>query len=222
MKTHNVEQGGLAWLKLRAQYPTASEFGQLVTPKTLKPSAQMHAYIARKIAEKWMGKPVETYSGGAMEQGSVLEEEARPWYALETGATIETPGFITHDDDTAGCSPDALARQGEQAWGVEIKCPEPQTHVAYLLAGVLPDQYRLQVQGSMLVTEMERWDFLSYCRGFPALLVTVERDKEVCTALVDALAEFQVGFQVGWKQLVEANGGYEPEPQAEKEERIPW
>ncbi len=81
--------------------------------------------------------------------------------------------------------------------GIEIKCPRPQTHVKYLLQGELPKEYALQVHGSLFVTGCKRWHFLSYCRRFPAFLVSVERDESIMDKLRSAIASFTTDFEAG-------------------------
>ena len=49
MKVFDEKQGSLEWLALRAQYPTASEFGNLITPAKLQVSKSMGGYVARSV-----------------------------------------------------------------------------------------------------------------------------------------------------------------------------
>jgi hypothetical protein len=114
----------------------------------------------------------------AVRRGNMLEPEARFFYEQKTGFRVDQPGYIQHDAGGFGCSPDGLiAGDGDWVWGLEIKCPMPETHMAYLLAGTLPTEYKYQVHGSMAVTGLDRWDFLSYCPGEAPLLLTVKRDE---------------------------------------------
>jgi hypothetical protein len=208
MKVHDVAQRSEAWMNLRSGIPTASEFDNLVTPegKVRAWSTQMpNTYLAKKLAEYWLGGPLLTFNTFDMDAGTILEEEAIPWYEFEFGVTIDRPGFITTDDGLVGCSPDGWLAGEER--GLEIKCPAPDTHVKYLLAGECPPDYRAQVQGSMWVTGVKQWTFLSYRRRFPALVLTVERDEAMQAALTDALAAFLAKFEAGKKRLIELNGG---------------
>lgn len=112
-----------------------------------------------------------------IQRGISLEPEARAWYEGKMGVSVVEKGFITHDSGGFGCSPDGLIYALGVPWmGVEIKCPMPETHIRWLLDGGLPDDHRLQVHGSMAVTGLKRWDFLSYCPGEAPLLVSVLRD----------------------------------------------
>jgi len=132
--------------------------------------------------------------------GKELEPFARDYYADKTGFDVVQVGFIEHDSGGFGCSPDGLISKpsiivdGELTWdfthGLEIKCPVPETHLAWLLDGGLPDCHKLQCHAGMAVTGLNRWDFLSYCPGDPPLLVTVLRD------------DFTDRLEVGLKTLV--------------------
>lgn len=125
--------------------------------------------------------------------GRMLEPFARAYYEQLTGFTVSEVGFIEHGDGKSGfgCSPDGLILAKDAlidlnedgTWklihirhGIEIKCPIPETHIAWLLDGGLPDEHKFQVHTCMAVTGLSRWDFLSYCPGESPLLVTVERD----------------------------------------------
>jgi len=122
----------------------------------------------------------------AVRRGNMLEPEARFFYEQKTGFKVDQPGYIQHDTGGFGCSPDGLIEKPSimvdgkltaDRHGLEIKCPMPETHMAYLLAGTLPSEYKYQVHGSMAVTGLDRWDFLSYCPGEAPLLLTVLRDE---------------------------------------------
>lgn len=206
----DVKQGTPEWLSLRTHYPTASEFNNLVTPAKLKvcEGKAIDSYVAQKLAERWLGHALQSFGGGASDQGKVREEEARPWYALEYGVEIDTPGLITDDACTMACSPDGLI-VGKKC-GLEIKCPEADTHVGWFIAKGLPRDHLLQVQGSMLVCGFDDWEFISYHPRFPGLVVPVKRDRNVCNALTEGVGIYWEKFKAGWARLLDANGGEEP------------
>ena len=205
MKIHNVAQGSTEWLQLRAGVPTASELDAILTPEFKVRTGEMpRTYQARKLAEWWLGGPLPSFKSFQMEQGNVLEDEAKPWYSLETGEEITNVGFCTTDDGQVGCSPDGLLGD---AGGIEIKCPLAETHVRYLLAGELPKDYTVQVHASMFVTGRKWWKFVSYRRGFPALVLTVELDDEIVAKIEDALGTFLEAFTEGKSRMTTINGG---------------
>lgn len=210
MIIHNeFKQNTLEWHMARAGIPTASEFDSLLTAKfEIRNGDTPRTYLERKVAEAWQGGPLPIFNGSfAMEQGKILEEEAIPWYELEYSTRIQRVGFVTTDDKRAGCSPDGLI--GEHS-GIELKCPEAHTHVKYLLNGTLPKDYACQVHGSMFVTGRPQWQFVSYRRNFPALVLTIERDEEIQEKIAEALAQFFEKFDLAMEQMVELNGGPPP------------
>ncbi len=150
-----------------------------------------------------------------VQRGNALEPKAREFYELKTGRKVHQIGFITHDDGGFGCSPDGLIRQEDRKyariqWGLEIKCPMPDKHLEYLLDGTLPDEYRFQVHGSMAVTGLSRWDFLSYCPGEAPLLLTVERSEfteQILAGLRQVVAEkakMKARLSQMWKEAFKA------------------
>lgn len=204
MKIIDVAQGSPEWLAARAGIPTASEFDCIVTPLwKARTGDGVETYLAKKLAERWTGMPLMTYRSAAMEQGSMTEEEARSFFEFTTNQEVTPVGFITTDDGRIGCSPDALLKVG----GLELKCPEPHTHVRYLLRGGVPSEYVAQVHGSMLVTGAPRWTFMSYCREFPPLIVTVERHEPTIEAMRQAIDAFNERLDAAYELLVKLNGG---------------
>jgi hypothetical protein len=122
--------------------------------------------------------------------GNMLEPSARVAYESMTGYEVQEVGFVSQDG--FGCSPDGLfpdygdLRHADVVFekykhGVEIKCPVPETHLAWLWehekTGQMPECHKLQVHASMVCCEVSRWDFFSYCPGDVPLHVVVERDE---------------------------------------------
>jgi hypothetical protein len=109
-----------------------------------------------------------------VQRGNALEPHAREYYQQRTGFAVTEIGFIESDFGGFGCSPDGLI---SDTHGLEIKCPMPETHLAWLDDGVLPSIHELQVHACMAVTGLDRWDFLSFCPGQPSLLLDVHRSE---------------------------------------------
>jgi hypothetical protein len=178
MKTVEVAQRSQAWFDARRGLPTCSRFDAILTPKTGKPAAAQETLINSLIAES-IAPPAEgfvraEYVSEEMEQGMKLEAEARCAYELEFApAPVSEAGFLLHDSGLFGGSPDALV--GEVG-GCEIKCPLLATHIGYVRNGALPDAYRCQVHGYLIVTGRAWWSFFSYARGAEPLHLTVTRD----------------------------------------------
>lgn len=206
MKIHNCVQQSVEWMIARSGIVTASELDALITPLwKVRTGDGVLTYQAQKLAEQWIGGPLPSIQGVFdMEQGKILEEEAIPFYTLETGEVVQQVGFITTDDDMAGCSPDGLI--GDDC-GIEIKCPNITNHLRYLLENELPKQYAAQVHGSMYVTGRPRWKFMSYRRNFPPLILTIERDEEIQEKIKEALDVFYEAFDGSMRKLIALNGG---------------
>ncbi len=222
MKIHDCEQGTLEWTKLHFGIPTASGLDNLLTPEfELRKGEMPKTYVYKKVAEKLQGRPLIDLSASSfmLEQGMIVEEEARPWYALEYDKKIKQVGFITTDDARFGCSPDGLIESAGNGkyitdvsghavindrvydCGLEIKSPAAHTHVKYLVNGVLPKEYAAQVYGSMFVTGFKRWIFVSYRRGFPALVLEIHRDEKAMSMIRAAINQFHGDFDRAMERI---------------------
>ena len=242
MKVHahfQQKTGGDAtqeWLEIRAGKNTSSEFYRIVDSEgNLRKGQMPKTYLAEKLAERWTGRASGGFISMAVNNGVIVEEKASAFASLEYGLDIKHVGFVEsekeEDANGAGCSPDGLVGwagpwledratsvlQGATPhWsGIEIKCPELKTHIGYLLAGKLPDDYRGQVQGSMLVTGCATWHFLSYplacyLDAFPAFHLVIERDEKYHLSLAESLAEFAAKYEAAFARLVEMNGAPPP------------
>lgn len=192
MKIHDCSQRTLDWARLHVGIPTASGLHNILTPEfKIRDGELFRSYMYLKVAEARRTEPVIELSTFSIEQGEIVETEARPFYELETNQKVREVGFITTDDGLFGCSPDGLI--GDDS-GLEIKCPSAQMHVKYLVQGTLPKDYAAQVHGSMFVTGFPRWTFLSYRRNFPPIILTVERDEEIMSKIDAGLKAFHEQF----------------------------
>ena len=199
---NNVEQGTQEWLDVRKGRATASEFDKIITPTGLA-SKQGLAYM-RKLARESVcedphEKPLDFVY--AIKWGNEHEPDAREWFSANVHP-IEEVGFVHCGDRTPmGCSPDGLliadhkatTPEGRYHCGLEIKCPQVDTHVGYLMEGVLPPKYKLQVHGSMVVTGLESWYFMSYFPGLNPFVIKVNRDA-FTEKVGAALNKFTIGY----------------------------
>lgn len=176
MKVIDCEQYSLDWWMARRGVPTASDFDKIITPAKGELSKSLMPYACQLIADTYdrFYPRLEGAISGAMQRGTELEPDARRWYEFEQDCEVEQVGFCLTDDGRFGCSPDALVNNRDG--GAEIKCPLPHTHVQYLVDGGLPQKYKPQVHGSLVVTGCAWWDFVSYAPGLPTLIVRVEPD----------------------------------------------
>lgn len=120
------------------------------------------------------GPPPRNPALWAIWNGINAEADALDHFTQQTGLVVAEVGFCKSRAGAFGCSPDALIPSENS--GLEGKAPIPATHCKYLMAGVLPDEYRDQVHFSMAVTGADSWWFQSYCHGLPTLRLKIERD----------------------------------------------
>ena len=185
MKILTKNQGDDQWGSARCGVPSASNFHKIITPTGL-PSSQASKYLRDLVEERATRQPKRLPDLPALERGVRVEPEARAWFEFMEGVTVQEVGFILHDSGQYGCSPDGLVDDV----GLEIKCPYDKTHYKYFLAGVLPSKYIPQVQGSMLVTGLQAWWFMSYHPDWKSYKVLVERDDNYIKKLEQLLNEF--------------------------------
>lgn len=192
------EQGSEEWLAARLGKPSASNFAKLITSSG-KPSTSANSYINQLISERLISSPQEIYQNEHMIRGNELEPDARETYEFITDHKVEQVGFILSDDKYYGCSPDGLIAD---SGGLEIKCPAPNNHVAYLRANKIPSKYWQQVQGCLWITGRDWWDFMSYHPEMPHLITRVERDEEFIKKLA---AEVHSAVQTINRELEKIN-----------------
>lgn len=198
MITLDLTQGSDEWLLARSAIPTASSFKKIITSAG-KPSATAKAYMCDLLAEYVAGKPYSMEPTFWMDRGTELEPEARTAYEFISDNEVKEVGLIYQDETRlVSCSPDGLI--GEDG-GLEIKCPKHSTHIGYLLAGKVPAEHFVQVQGSLHVTGRKWWDFMSYHPDFDPLIIRVKRDEVFIKALEAELNKFKQVMLAAREQL---------------------
>ena len=85
--------------------------------------------------------------------------------------------------------------------GLELKCPLSKHHARYLIDGELPAKYRPQVHGSMAVTGLRHWYFMSYCPGLAPFITRVDWD-DYTDKMADVLDRFLVFYAARRKALL--------------------
>jgi hypothetical protein len=215
MKEYEVEQGSDEWKALRMGRVTASEMKRIVT-NTGKLSSAAHKYMGRLIAEQLFGElfgeDIEMLEHVA--NGKAREPEAADLYSLEQGVDLRRIGFITTDDGRWGASLDRLIVG--QPGAVEIKCPAPQTHITYAIAG-FGDDYMCQAQAQILIGEgtLEYVDRYSYYPKAPPVRVRTHPDATFQRTLKDALTKFSDEMD-GHLLRLRREGYYESSPSIKK------
>lgn len=198
----NVPQRSEAWFKLRSGRLTGYNFKKLLTPTGRKPNPKNKKWgpwgnLIMELCGSFLNPEEIVFEGNIhTDRGIILEPEARGEFCRMTGLTVKEVGFALCKDGPVGCSPDGLITdaQGNYIAGLEIKCPVSKIHIPHLLEGILPAEHKQQVHGSMAVTGLRTWYFVSYCRGCRTLLCKVEWD-EYTDLFKKALDEFKEEYR---------------------------
>jgi len=183
-------QGSDEWLAARCGLLTASEMKLILTPTgkvANNDKTRAHAY---ELAFQRITNFVEPqYVSDAMLRGQEDEIYARAAYADNYAPVTET-GFITSDawGFTIGYSPDGLV--GDDGL-IECKSRAGKYQVQTIACNEVPDEYMLQLQTGLLVTQREWIDFISYSGGLPMFVKRVEPDLELQEAIIAAATAFE-------------------------------
>ena len=186
----DLEQGSDAWFQARCGILTASEMKLIITP-TLKPAGndKERAHLYELLAQRITGYVEPHYIGDDMLRGHEDEIEARILYN-DTYASVEEMGFITNSrwGFTIGYSPDGLV--GKDGL-IECKSRRQKYQVQTIVNGGVPDDYVIQVQTGLLVSERKWLDFISYSGGLPMTTIRVFPDRAIQDAIIAAATAFE-------------------------------
>lgn len=162
----NMIQGSEQWLKARKGRATASQAKKILTP-TGKLSTQAEAYARQLARECVLENPFAFAGNRATDWGNEHEAAARMAFIEATGFDVIEVGFVTKKDNPIlGCSPDGIVLEPCLA-GLEIKCPDPDTLIGWMIDGVIPEEHLPQVHASMVVTGLRKWHFVGYFPTIP-------------------------------------------------------
>ncbi len=199
-----IEQGSPEWHACRCGKATASRVADIMARgRSGQPSASRANYMAELVIERLTGRVEDGYKSSPMERGNEVEPEAIDAYEFYTGNTTELVGFVDHPTISMfGASPDRLV--GEDGL-VEVKCPNPATHLATLLGKNIPGVYIKQMQGQLTSTERIWCDWVSYDPRFPEemrlVVRRVERNPELIVDMTSAVEVFLAELDGKVKQL---------------------
>jgi len=188
MEIIQVPQGSDEWFQYRVGSVGASSLNRIIT-STGKRSSSRKGYMYQLAGEIISGVKAESYSNQNMQDGVDNESLARKAFEEETGKVVMEVGLCIPDDSPGWhCSPDGLLIT-EKA-GLEVKYPIAATQVKRLDKQVLPTEYKLQCQMSLLVTGYPLWYFCSYREGFEPFIIEVQRDEEFIKVIQKELGLF--------------------------------
>lgn len=183
------EQGTTEWHMDRLGKVTASRVSDVMMKPT---TAGYQNYMAQLVCERLTGNPTEMHVTAAMQHGTDTEPQARAMYEIETGNEVEETGFVPHPTlAMAGASPDGLVGD---AGLLEIKCPQPATHIRTLTGADIDRKYLLQMHWQMECTRREWCDFVSFCPSLPPEMQMHLRRIEVDAELIEEMREAVTTF----------------------------
>lgn len=205
---NDLLQGSDEWLQARCGLLTASEVKLILTP-TLKPAnnEKTRAHVYELLAQRITGYVEPHYISDDMLRGHEDEMDACILYS-EKCAPLQNVGFITNNKwgFTLGYSPDGLV--GDDGL-IECKSRrqkyQAQTiveHVAMSNSTTAPDEYMLQLQTGLLVSERKWCDFISYSGGMPMAVIRIYPIEAIQTAILKAAAAFEA-------EIAEKRAAYE-------------
>lgn len=188
-----IEQGSEGWHAERCGNATASNFwkfaiftkgSKYVEPK---PTAYWYSYRNELVAERLTGRQ-KRFKTKPMEWGNTHENDAALEYERITGNVVRSLGFIKHPEYDAGAS---LDREVGDDGMIEIKCPNTDTVIDYVLTGI-PPNYFAQMQGQMWVANKSWGDFVVFDPHLGNTYIQhIERDDEyINKTLIPRLTKF--------------------------------
>lgn len=186
----DLVQGTEEWREARRGVLTASEMHLIITPKLKVASNDKERSHLYELLAQRMTKYVEpAYVSDDMLRGQSEEIYAKMAYA-ENYANVEDVGFVTNDKwgFTLGYSPDALVGKTGQ---IECKSRRQKFQVQTIAEGIVPEEYMIQIQTGLIVTQRKWCDFVSYSGGLPMFTIRVKPDPEFQEAIIAAAWAFE-------------------------------
>jgi putative phage-type endonuclease len=174
----DVEQGSDEWLLLRAGLITGSKISDVMAKGA---GIVRNKYLTKLSIERITKTPIQMdFKSAAMIKGNADEPLAREHYEFINDVDAVQVAFVHHQTiENCGASPDSLI--GDDGL-LEIKCPNIETHVGYLLTKKIPGNYMSQMQWQMACTGREWCDWMTYCKDMPihirSMIIRVFRDEQ--------------------------------------------
>lgn len=194
-----------AWHKARAGIITASIMKNLISKKTDKKTGEIsyevpnteksRAYLFQLASERMYPDLIDPFQSYAMERGVKDEVEAFRAYS-EKYEQLRTCGFVKNDDHgvTLGYSPDGLTALNDDGQ-MECKSREPKFQIETIYYDEMPDDFTIQVQTGLIVSQRKWCDFVSYCGGAVMYRTRIEPDEVIQKAIIEAAVQAEAQIQ---------------------------
>jgi putative phage-type endonuclease len=203
----NPYQKSADWFQSRIGCLTASRMACVLDfRKDGKPGSSRVKLLNDMVAERLTDAMTQTFVNEAMAWGIATEDEARASYEAITGHKVSLVGMIKHQAiEFCGASPDGLV--GVEGL-LEIKCPTTTTHIDYVKAGVVPDQYKPQMLLQLACTRRKWCDFFSYdpriLKGPKHFLIRFEPSPDDIAGIEKLAEQFLAEVDAAFFEFVEA------------------
>lgn len=181
------------WHKARLGKFTSSRLKELMTNGRGQHKDSMGltaiGYVQEVCTEVLTGQ-AKTFSSVHTDWGMEHEAEAIKFYEDLAECKVLDVGFHPHKDDKLnfGGSPDGLI--AKQNGIIEVKCPSNSIKMFNMLRKrEVPDDYKWQLQGNMLVTGTDFCDFIMYDPrmiddSHKMVIIRVYRDEDMIDQLI--------------------------------------
>lgn len=187
-------QGSDEWLAARCGILTASEMKHIVTP-AMKPAKneKTRTHLYNLLAQRITGYVEPSYISDDMLRGMTDEMDALILYAQHYHP-LQNIGFMTNSKwgFTLGYSPDGLVGDdGLVECKSRLQKYQVQTIVEHVCGNELPpDDFMIQLQTGLLVSERKWIDFISYCGGLEMATLRVYPDPDMQAGILAAAEAF--------------------------------
>ena len=187
-----IVQGTDEWKMQRLGHVTASCISDVMSKGKGGESITRHKYKMKLVAERITGTIQESFTNAEMEWGIQQEEVAAMAYEVVKDTFVEPTGFVHHPYiKWLGVSPDRLVGN---IGLIEIKCPNTNTHLEYLISQQIPTKYYNQMQAQMWCTDREWCDFVSFdprlSKKNQLLIIRLQRDNSFIAEMEAEVTHF--------------------------------
>lgn len=152
---HNLEQGSTEWFEIRH-----GKIGGTRSKQLFVKSDTLLIELLAELTEPF-DEDFESFSSDAMENGKLLEPQARIELSKYTGIEFLEVGWIQGNNELLGVSPDGISKCA--SIGCEIKCPQAKEHLKTCLENEIPLKHINQCVHNFAVnSELKEFYFMSY------------------------------------------------------------
>lgn len=204
----DCEHGSDVWAAERCGLVTASRCPDVTAKIKKGESAARRNYRAELISEILTDNPCSHYVSREMQWGLDQEKYARAAYEMQRDVLVDLCGFVIHPSiERFGASPDGLV--GDDGM-IQIKCPNTSTHLAWMLAGCVPEEHLPQMLAELACSGRKWSDFVSFDPRLPEHLqlfvCRLEFDNKLVAALEAQVVQFNAEIDATIAQLPQPEG----------------